>query len=184
VGGIDFGYRNPFAAVWGHLDADGLLWIVREHYSRQKSLSHHAAHLPRDVTWYCDPSGATERNELRLAGFTIREGKNALRAGISAVNARIETGRLFVREAGCPNLIAEAGLYRYGDAKVERSAEVPVDAHNHALSALRYLIASLDDRRLAGRPAPDDRDPPEQPRPSPNQDPDLWTRPEVWTGIS
>jgi Terminase RNaseH-like domain len=109
--------------------------------------------LPRDVTWYCDPSGATERNEFRLAGFTVHPGKNALRAGIGAANARIESGRLFVLEKACPNLIAEAGLYHYSDAPAERDAEVPVDEHNHALSALRYMISCLDDRHLAGRPA-------------------------------
>jgi hypothetical protein len=68
------------------------------------------------------------------------------------VNARIESGRLFVHEAGCPNLIAEAALYRYSDNPAERNAELPVDANNHALAALRYLIASLDDRRQVPRP--------------------------------
>jgi hypothetical protein len=88
-GGIDFGFRNPFAAVWGILDRDGTLWLTGEHYSRQKPLSYHAQHLPRDVTWYADPSGATERCELRLAGFVVREGNNALRPGIAAVSARL-----------------------------------------------------------------------------------------------
>jgi hypothetical protein len=27
VGGIDFGFRNPFAAIWGILDREGILWI-------------------------------------------------------------------------------------------------------------------------------------------------------------
>jgi len=27
VGGIDFGFRNPFAAVWGTVDRDGVLWL-------------------------------------------------------------------------------------------------------------------------------------------------------------
>jgi hypothetical protein len=49
VVGIDFGFRNPFAAVWGVVDADGVLWLTSEHYSRQKPLSFHAQHLPRDV---------------------------------------------------------------------------------------------------------------------------------------
>jgi hypothetical protein len=150
VGGIDFGYRNPFAAVWGVLDQNRVLWIRGEHYSREQSLSFHAKHLPREVTWYCDPSGATERAELRQAGFTIREGKNALRPGIAAVNARIESGRLFVRD--CPNLVAEAGLYRYSDDPAERRAEIPIDEHNHALAALRYLVAAIDDGRQIERP--------------------------------
>jgi len=133
------------------LDENRVLWLTGEHYSREKSLTYHAAHLPRDVTWYCDPSGATERSELRLAGFNIREGNNALRPGIAAVNARIESGRLFVRD--CPNLVAEAGLYHYSDNPAERNAELTVDEHNHALAALRYLIATIDERHLVDRPA-------------------------------
>ena len=71
VGGIDFGFRNPFAAIWGVLDRDGILWLTGEHYARQKPLSHHARHLPREVRWYADPSGATEISELRCAGFAV-----------------------------------------------------------------------------------------------------------------
>src|SRR6202034_1189569 len=60
VGGIDFGFRNPFAAVWGVLDSASVLWLTGEHYAREQALSYHARHLPRGVTWYADPSGATE----------------------------------------------------------------------------------------------------------------------------
>src|SRR5262249_43753363 len=38
LGGMDFGYRNPFAAVWGGLDHDGVLWLTAEHYCRQQPL--------------------------------------------------------------------------------------------------------------------------------------------------
>jgi hypothetical protein len=170
-GGIDFGFRNPFAAVWGLLDRDGVLWLTGEHYARQKPLSYHAEHLPRDVTWYADPSGATERCELRCAGFVVREGSNALRPGIAAVSARLESGTLRVLEGRCPNLLYEASLYRYSDEVGERQAEVPVDEHNHALAALRYLISKLDERRMAGRrPGP----PPDK---KPPQDPTLYYSP-------
>src|SRR5437879_6336841 len=33
VGGMDFGLNNPFAAIWGVLDRDDVLWLVGEHYS-------------------------------------------------------------------------------------------------------------------------------------------------------
>ena len=148
-GGIDFGFRNPFAAVWGTLDREGVLWLTGEHYARQKSLSHHAERLPRDVEWYADPSGATERRELRLAGLVVREGNNALRPGIAAVSARLENGTLRIVEGACPNLLAEAGLYRYGDESENRRSETPVDEHNHALAALRYLISKLDAHHMA-----------------------------------
>jgi hypothetical protein len=172
VGGIDFGFRNPFAAVWGVLDRGGVLWLTGEHYARQKPLSYHAQHLPRDVTWYADPSGATERCELRCAGFTVREGDNALRPGIAAVSARLENGTLRVLEGACPNLLAEAALYRYSDDAVE----APVDEHNHALAALRYLVSRLDTRHMAGSRADPEKPPPRKRRPWLRLDNEaLWT---------
>jgi hypothetical protein len=147
VGGIDFGFRNPFAAVWGVLDRQDVLWIFGEHYERQAPLNQHALKLPRSVYWYADPAGASEIAELRCGGFVIRKGDNALRAGIAAVTARIQTGRLKVLAGRCPHLLAEARLYRYpshADRVVDH--ENPIDEHNHALAALRYLVSRLDHR--------------------------------------
>ena len=185
VGGIDFGFRNPFAAVWGVLDPGGVLWLTGEHYSRNRPLSHHAARLPREVTWYCDPSGANERCDLRCAGFTVRAGSNALRPGIAAVSARLENGRLKVLEGRCPNLLAEASLYRYAEGAEERRAEVPVDEHNHALAALRYLIASLDARQMARSHEAKEEDG-ALPTTGPTKKQDAWLRfdnEELWTTI-
>ena len=49
----------------------------------------------------------------------------------------------------CPNLVREARLYRYD----EDGSESPVDEENHALAALRYLIARLDERRSLSQTA-------------------------------
>jgi hypothetical protein len=151
VGGIDFGFKNPFAALWGILDKEDVLWIDREYYSREKPLSVHALHLPREVSWYVDPAGANERAELRIADFNVNKGDNDIRTGIAKVTARIESGRLKIREGACPNLLAEAGLYRYSNAPGEEKLEIPIDEHNHALAALRYLIASIDARNFLRR---------------------------------
>jgi hypothetical protein len=143
VGGIDFGWRNPFAAIWGVLDHDDVLWITHERYLRETPLSDHAAALPRDVMWHADPAGATEISELSRAGLKVRRGDNNIRRGIALVTARIRTGRLKVSSA-CVNLIAEARLYRYPTpAERELVGENPIDAHNHALAALRYLVSRL-----------------------------------------
>jgi hypothetical protein len=176
VGGIDFGWRNPFAAVWGVLDRDDVLWIAGERYRRETPLHEHAAALQahREVTWYADPAGRTEIEELRAANLTVRAGENDLRPGIAAVTARLRTGRLKVRRAGCPNLIAEAQLYRYPTASERALAgELPVDEHNHALAALRYLVSRLDARflaRMRGR-----REAPPTPTDRPPDDEGLWT---------
>ncbi len=180
VGGLDFGFRNPFAAVWGVLDKDDILWLTGEHYASNRPLSFHATRIPRDVQWHADPSGANERSELLHAGFTVRAGNNSLRSGIAAVSARIENGGLRILEARCPNLVREAQLYRYSDDPRDRHAEVPIDEHNHALSALRYLILALDKNKLARpRPtaSPPDSPPPYKPKPWLRLDnEELWTR--------
>src|SRR5262249_28111320 len=147
LGGIDFGYRNPFAALWGHLDADGVLWITGERYERQQTIIEHARHLPPRVTWYADPAGAEEIAALRQFGLVVRKGGNELRAGTAAVRSRLETGKLKVVRAACPNLLAEAQAHRYptqdepgGVSIGSNDSETPIDDHNHALAALRYLV--------------------------------------------
>jgi hypothetical protein len=164
VGGIDFGWRNPFAAVWGVLDRDDVLWIAGERYRRETPLHEHAAVLRElgDVTWYADPAGRTEIEELRASSLVVRRGDNDIRPGIAAVTARLRTGRLKIRRDACPNLLKEARLYRYPtEAERVLRGENPVDEHNHALAALRYLISRLDAHFLARlrkpNPLPDGR---------------------------
>ena len=41
VGGIDWGWRNPFAAVWGILDREDVLWIGEERYLCETPLHEH-----------------------------------------------------------------------------------------------------------------------------------------------
>jgi hypothetical protein len=186
VGGLDFGYSNPFAAVWGVVDRDGVLWLTGEHYARQKSLAFHAAHLPRDVAWYCDPAGAQERVELLTAGLKVQKGLNPIRPGVMAVSARLESGRLRVVAGSCPKLLWEASLYRYPEGG---GSEVPEDDHNHAVGALRYLVSRLDERRMArpGRPAVPlsaEEAPAASPRPVFRSPRDLLDDPDVWTTLS
>ena len=185
VGGIDFGLNHPFAAVWGFVDADDVLWITGEHYSRERSLAYHARHLPKDVAWYADPAGAREIFELRCAGFNVRRADNEQRPGIAAVKARLENGMLRVLAPACPNLLAESGLYRY-DPETRGQSEKPLKEHDHALDALRYLVSRLDARRLAkirNQPTPPDGPPAAAPPPAKPRRPwlslyneELWTR--------
>jgi hypothetical protein len=166
VGGIDFGFRNPFCALWGHLDRDDVLFLTNERYVREVPIQEHARHLPKNVLWYADPAGAQETASLRVLGFAVRKGYNDIRAGIAAIHARLQTGRLKVVAGACPNLLAEARLYRYATARDgQPQDETPIDEHNHALAALRYLISRIDARnfrRFAHSPAADE---PSEPAP-------------------
>jgi hypothetical protein len=172
VGGIDWGWNAPFAAVWGHLDRDDVLWIQHERYRRQTPLHEHAAALPRSVVWYADPAGASEIDAFRVAGHKVLQAFKEIRIGIQAVAARLRTGRLQIDPQGCPNLCAEAERYRYPRA-AERAAlgENPLDEDNHALDALRYLVCGIDRRFVARLRRPGDaREGPAEPAAVPQAD--------------
>jgi hypothetical protein len=184
-GGIDFGYRNPFAAVWGGLDRNGVLWLTNERYVREEPTSVHATHLPREVTWYGDPHGANEIAELRRAGVVVRKGNAAIHTGIAKVHTRIRTGMLRIVEGACPNLLNEAGLYRWDDAPEERRSELPAEGYDHALDALRYLISRLDERRPP-QAGPDSGPDPDPGAPPPKPKRDGWCHydnEELWTTL-
>jgi hypothetical protein len=169
-GGIDFGLKNPFAAVWGVVDRDDVFWLVGEHYARNQPLAYHVEHLPRGVTWYADPSGAREIKELVCAGLTVRPADNERRAGLMAVRARLGNGTLRIAQGACPNLLAEAQLYRYDP---DSRSEDPEKQNDHALDALRYVISKLDWKKLgqARRRRPPEEPPPATPAPNPPPSP-------------
>src|SRR5262249_40921786 len=79
-GGIDFGFRNPFAAVWGPV-RDDVLYLENEIYLRETPLAGIVGKLPRDVTWAADPAGKQETEMLRLAGLKVIPGKNDIKGG-------------------------------------------------------------------------------------------------------
>lgn len=168
VGGLDFGFRNPLAAVWGVIDRDDILWLTGEHYLAGAPLSHHIPRLPRDCYWYADPSGPAEIAELNRAGFNIRPAFNAVRPGLAAVTTRLAANALRIPTGACPNLLREANLYRYD--RTTNESESPLGENNHALDALRYLIYTLDIRRDPRRPPGT----PAQPAPQPPQQTENW----------
>jgi hypothetical protein len=138
--------------------------------------------------WYGDPGEAREIKELHCAGFAIRRGDNEVRPGIAAVRSRLESGMLRVIEGSCPNLLAEAALYRYDPEK--KDPDIPVKEHDHTMDALGYLVSSIDVRFMAQarrRPVPDQPAPPAAPQTPPAPSPPkrkwlsiyneaLWTR--------
>ena len=149
LGGIDFGFHNPFAAPAGTLDHDDVLWITYCRYQSNTTLPIHSEALPKGVRWWCDPAQPESIVLLRQAGHDCLacrhkamrgasgETKSPKLAGIDMVCERIRTGRLKILRSACQPLIREFGLYRYDPMKL---TEEPIDADNHALDALRYLI--------------------------------------------
>jgi hypothetical protein len=100
---------------------------------------------------HADPAEPGDIKELTLANFTVLPGRNTIRDGIAAVSARLQNGTLRIVHGACPNLLREAEFYRYETERGSRKSEKPRDNDDHALDALRYLIATIDEGKLGRR---------------------------------
>ena len=157
VGGLDFGFNDPFAALAGVLDADDCLWLFYERYIREKTLEEHAPHLPKSAAWYCDSARPDSIRSLKKLGFQARpckKGTGSIEEGINLVHQRIRRGGLKIvrlnEKVLCPQLLAEAETYHYPTKDEESTGDKPVGEGDHALDALRYLVSMIDRRRKIG----------------------------------
>lgn len=165
---IDFGFSNPFVCQWWGMDYDGRLYLYRELYFTQRTVKVHAERIKKEgageaiVDTICDHD-AEDRATLRENGIPSSAAKKAIRPGIDAVIERLKVQgdgkpRLFVvedalvepdmslREKGLPTCtLEEFGSYAWPESKPDRNdKEEPVDAYNHGLDALRYMVMQLD----------------------------------------
>jgi phage terminase large subunit len=152
IGGIDWGWQNPFCALGATLFVNELgedvLYVHYERYKRSTGLAEHAAALPAEHEWFADPSEPSSIHELRRAGIAVRKADNSIVVGVDAVSARICTRRLVISPR-CKALIAEAEMYRYPERDDEPYGEKPIDENNHAMDALRYMVLGADKRKVA-----------------------------------
>lgn len=159
AGGIDFGFRNPFAAVWGIIDHDDIMWVKSCRYERQTTIPIHAENIPKGVRYWCDPAQPESIAQLRSHGhdaipcvhmpvrLATGETKTPLMGGIYLVADRMRTGRLRIYRPACRPLVQELGRYRYDPTKTK---EEPIDVDNHACDALRYWVVGTDRNRTPG----------------------------------
>ncbi len=159
IGGVDWGYTNPSAALVFARDGDGAFWQIAEFYQRRASLEETL--LPAIVAltrahaveeWYCGPDEPEHIEALRLAlsraGLRARvtRADNAVRAGIQTVTAllaRRADGRHGLNIAPqMTHTLAEYDQYRYATAAANGRdpAEQPLKQNDHALDATRYAL--------------------------------------------
>ena len=152
VGGIDFGWNDPFCSLGGFLTPDDILYIWFERYKSQTTLEEHAEALPKfantDIIWYADHQPEAIR-KLRRGGHVVRKATKDILGGVYAVNHRIYTGKLKVIENKCPAVCGEAEMYAYPEKDEEIIGDKPVDKDNHAMDTLRYMVMGLDRKRAA-----------------------------------
>ncbi len=163
VGGIDWGYTNPSAAVVFGFDGDQRAWQVGEYYQRRASV--HEEVLPALVAltrahgvqrWYADGENPEAlralAQALSAAGIgscqvlPAAKGPGSVRAGIqtvvSALAPRGDGTRGLYVDPACVATIAEYGAYAYAttDGDQRDASELPLKQADHAMDATRYAL--------------------------------------------
>ncbi len=152
--GVDWGYVNPAVCLFTWIDSDDHVWVYDEIYVTEVTtepfgklintwLEEHGLR-PRVV--YCDPSSkgniATfQEKKIRLPA---EKGYNGVDDGIKKVRSWLQSGKLHVHER-CINTIREFTSYEAKKAMQgnSKTLEIPKKENDHAMDALRYIIATL-----------------------------------------
>ncbi len=130
LGGVDWGYTNPTAAVVFGLDGDDRAWQLDEWYQRRAPLDEVVLPALCELTrrwgikyWYCGPDEPEHIAQLRVAlsrahlSCMVIPGNNAVSAGIQTITRALArrgdgTRGLYVSPR-CTYTIAEYGSYQY-----------------------------------------------------------------------
>jgi PBSX family phage terminase large subunit len=159
VAGIDYGTSRVFACVLvgistGRTTQTGKkVWVEKEYYwnvgetNRQKTNTEYLRDLQAFLDGYplkgiyIDPSASAFKLEMRRAGFPTIDGNNDVLDGIQLVSQMMADGTLTILNY-CHNLIREVESYVWDTRKGELGEDAPVKKNDHAIDALRYIIAT------------------------------------------
>jgi hypothetical protein len=160
IGGIDWGYTNPAAALVFGLDGDRRAWQLAEFYQRRAGLTETLLPAILELTrgygvqtWYCGPDEpehiAAVNAALAREGLSgrARAADDAVVPGLQTVAGLLArrsdgTRGLYVNPA-CVATIAEYGAYQHATAPSgarRDPAERPLKQGDHAMNATRYAL--------------------------------------------
>ncbi len=156
---IDPGLRNPLSAHFYCMDYDNNIYVVGEHYQKEKDIDYHAEAIKRladTLNWHRDSKGNLTALIDSAAGQRTLSGVKSVKdlffergiivntkvnkdlfSGISNVKSYFATRppRIFIF-ANCVNLIRELKSYWWGEE------DTPKKIDDHAVDELRYYIMS------------------------------------------
>lgn len=146
LGGVDFGFTNP-AAILTVAVKDNIYYVTNLLYRTGMTdlqVAEYVAAKPFNKV-YPDPESPSAIQEMKNKGVNVREvikGKDSIKNGIDKVRELFLANRLFIHTS-CLDLIGELESYSYPEARSSHNLnENPLDEHNHAIDALRYVISS------------------------------------------
>jgi PBSX family phage terminase large subunit len=163
---VDFGLRDPTVMLAAAIDPDeNVLYIYDEYYKAETPVNENAKAMKKLLEAVppglihgqviADPAGSKRSGATRRSyfdhyaeyGLWFQEGNNNIEAGIAKVFTYLSLYKLKVF-SNCIHTIKEARGYKYKENELDQTrnrGEKPVDANNHAMDALRYMLMELPD---------------------------------------
>lgn len=146
--GVDFGYNDPMAVieVAEADETEGRVLYIRQVIYQSGMTNADLAermkyNVPSIAEIYADTASPDGIETLRRAGFVhvfgARKGKDSVLDGIKKVKEFIIR---VVDDGKQKGLIDELDKYRWKEDAAGQQTDVPVDANNHLLDALRYAV--------------------------------------------
>jgi len=136
--GIDFGWRDPTAAVQVRKVGNDL-YIKEIIYKRDMLIDAIAVKLPRGKKIYCDAADPRSIEELRRRGILVRPAKKGPDSIMQGIN-RIRQFNLFITSDSI-NIISEFRKYKWQKGPDGKEISKPIDMYNHCADALRYSLS-------------------------------------------
>lgn len=169
LGGMDFGWDHPFAAVEMAWDRDtDTIYLIREYRESKQTPSYHASVLRQWGTWLpwmwphdgnkawgedTKGSGLQLAKQYRTGGMhthpthvTFEDGSIGVEAGIMEMLTRMREGRFKVFST-CTMWLGERSLYHRKDGLIVKLNDDLISASRYAMMGRRF--ARVKDRRVA-----------------------------------
>jgi PBSX family phage terminase large subunit len=163
---LDFGYTHPFVWQCWAIDTDGRMYLKREIYRTQRTVTQHAKLIkslnePRPRAIICDHDAEDRATFEAEIGMSTLPAEKAITTGIQCVTDRLRIAgdgkpRIYIMK-DCliekdPNLESkklplstaeEFDSYVWDDS-TEKRKEVPIKRFDHGMDSLRYAAMYLD----------------------------------------
>ena len=163
---IDPGFKNPLSCHWYAVDYDSNVYVVAEHYDKDKDIAYHSAkilEISERLNWHRASNGMinalidSAANQTTLAssrsvadlfydyGILVNTNVNKdVFTGIQRVKSYLKSAdgktKLYIFNT-CTNLIREIKSYRWG------KGESPIKEDDHSMDELRYYIMSRPENK-------------------------------------
>jgi phage terminase large subunit len=147
--GLDFGYTNDPTSIVAVYEYNGGFILDEELYQKgmsNKEIADYIKNLPNWNTLIkADSAEPKSIDELLLYGLTVlpaNKGQGSVNQGIQ----RVQDMRISVTKSST-NMIKEYRNYMWETDKDGKILNVPIDAFNHTLDALRYAMEDWQEKR-------------------------------------